>query len=187
MIERIVDFMTYFEDQDQETAPMVTGSTNDRANRFRRDIGPIGTAIRLILGVFLVSLIAYGEISHAGHLIAATWLLGLLGFPALVMAWHLWRIHRNPVPFVDDSPLSFVLSLLLPLAAYFLGWLVKPLWFTSDATLIFVGSSLILAGLRGSAGCELLALSNWLLRRTDQLACAAFTPIDRLDRFPPRS
>ncbi len=52
MIERIVDFMTYFEDQDQETAPMAPGSTNDRANRFRRDIGPIGTAIRLILGVF---------------------------------------------------------------------------------------------------------------------------------------
>jgi hypothetical protein len=115
------------------------------------------------------------------------WLLGLLGFPALVMFWHLGRIQRNPAPFDDTGPLSFVFSLFLPLAAYILGWLVKPLWFTSDATLIFVGSSLVLAGLRGSAGCELLVLSNWLLRRNDQIACAVFSPIDSLDRLPPRS
>jgi hypothetical protein len=57
----------------------------------------------------------------------------------------------------------------------------------SDATLIFVGSSLVLAALRGSAGCEFLALSNWLLHRTDQIACAVFTPIDSLERLRSRS
>ncbi len=187
MIERMVDFVTLIVGRDPETSHRIASRANDRAARFHRDIGPIGTAMRLILGVFLVGIIAYGEISHAGHLIPATWLLGLLGFPALVMIWHLWRIHRSPAPFIDAGPLSFVLSLLLPLAVYILGWLVKPLWFTSDATLIFVGSSLVLAAFRGSAGCEFLALSNWLLRRTDQIACAVFTPIDSLDQFPPRS
>jgi hypothetical protein len=99
-----------------------------------------------------------------------------------VLTWHVWRIRRHPAPFSDTGPLSFVLSLALPLAFYLTGWYVPVLWFTSDATLIFVGGSLLLAALRGSAGCEFLALSNWLLRRHDQLACAVFTPIDSLER-----
>ena len=53
-----------------------------------------------------------------------------------------------------------MLSLALPLALYFTGWYVPSLWFTGDATLLFVGLSMVLAALRGSAGCEFLALSN---------------------------
>lgn len=155
--------------------------------RLRRDVGPIGTATRLLAGSALVGVIVYGELTTAGRLEPLTWLLGLLGFPALVLIWHLWRIRRNPAPFVETSPLSFVLSLALPLAVYFLGWVVLPLWFTSDATIIFIGCSLMLAALRGSSGCEFLALSNWILRRHDQLACAVFTPIDALDRRRPQS
>ena len=154
----------------------------DQATRPYRDIGPFGSSARLLVGLLLVGLIVYGQLASSGHLTPVTWVLGLLGFPALVLAWHVWRIRRNPAPFSDTSPLSFVLSLALPLAFYLTGWLVPPLWFTSDATLIFVGSSLLLAALRGTSGCEFLALSNWLLRRHDQIACAVFTPIDSLER-----
>jgi hypothetical protein len=63
-----------------------------------------------------------------------------------------------------------------------MGWLVPAVWFTSDATLIFVECSLVLAARRGSAGYEFLALSNWLLRRSDQMAYAVFTPIDDLEQ-----
>ena len=41
---------------------------------------------------------------------------------------------------------------------------------------------MVLAALRGYAGCEMLALSNWLLRRSDQVACAVFTPTDSLEQ-----
>jgi hypothetical protein len=160
---------------------------DDQATRPHRDIRPIGTAARLVVGLLLVGLIVYGQLSSAGHLSPTTWALGLIGFPALVLAWHFWRIRRNPARFSDTSALSFVLSLALPVALYLTGWVVPPLWFTSDATLIFVGSSLLLAALRGDAGCEFLALSNWLLRRSDQLACAVFTPIDSLDQRGSRS
>jgi hypothetical protein len=34
---------------------------------------------------------------------------------------------------------------------------------TSDAALIFYGSSMVLAAVRGYAGCEVLAVPNWLL------------------------
>jgi hypothetical protein len=153
-----------------------------QATRPHRDIGPIGTTARLVVGLLLGGLIVYGQLSSSGHLTLITWVLGLLGFPALVLAWHVWRIRRNPARFHDISPSSFVLSLALPVTLYLIGWFVPPLWFTSDATLIFVGSSLLLATLRGDAGCEFLALSNWLLRRNDQVACAVFTPIDSLER-----
>lgn len=162
------------------------GDAHDQTSNSRRDIGPIGMAVRLLVGLLLVGLIVYGQLVTSGHLTPVAWALGLLGFPALVLAWHWWRIRRNPVRFHDTGPLSFALSLVLPLALYFTGWYVPSLWFTSDATLIFVGSSLVLAALRGYAGCEFLALSNWLLCRHDQIACAVFTPIDVLDQRGPR-
>jgi hypothetical protein len=41
---------------------------------------------------------------------------------------------------------------------------------------------MLLAAARGYAGCEVLAISNWLLDRDDQIGCLVFSPIDRLER-----
>lgn len=148
-------------------------------------LGPIGTMTRLVLGFWLVGSVIHGQLAAgfppATHA-TATWALGLIGFPALALAWHWWRIRRNPARFQDTSPLSFALSAALPLVLYFTWWYAPAFSLTSDAVLLFVGGSLVLAALRGSAGCELLALSNWLLRRSDQIACAVLTPIDSLER-----
>jgi hypothetical protein len=183
MIEDAPFLVTAFANRLSKFSPKARDHpTTDQATRPRREIGPIGTAARLLVGLLLVGLIVYGQLATSGHLTPITWALGLLGFPTIVLAWHAWRIRRNPAPFSDASPLSFVLSLVLPLAFYLTGWYAPVLWFSSDATLIFVGGSLLLAAFRGSAGCEFLALSNWLLRRHDQLACAVFTPIDSLER-----
>ena len=57
---------------------------------------------------------------------------------------------------------------------------------TSDAALIFYGASMLLAAARGYAGCEVLAVSNWLLRRDDQVGCVVFWPVDHLERGPRR-
>jgi hypothetical protein len=182
MIEQLTFLVTAFANHKWETSRNTAASgVEDQATRPHRDLGPIGTAARLVVGLLLVGLIVYGQLSSSGHLAPTTWALGLIGFPALVLAWHFWRIRCNPARFSDTSALSFVLSLALPVALYLTGWFVPPLWFTSDATLIYVGSSLLLAALRGHAGCEFLALSNWLLRRSDQMACAIFTPIDSLE------
>ncbi len=53
---------------------------------------------------------------------------------------------------------------------------------TSDAALIFYGASMLLAAVRGYAGCEVLAVSNWLLRRDDQVGCVVFAPVDLVER-----
>jgi hypothetical protein len=43
---------------------------------------------------------------------------------------------------------------------------------------------MLLAAARGYAGCEVLAISNWLLRRDDQVGCMRFAPIDHVERAP---
>lgn len=145
-----------------------------------KDIGPIGSVARIGLGLGLVGSVVYGQL--ATHFVPAAWILGLPGFSMLALAWHWWRIHRHPAPFHDTGALSFILSVALPLALYFTWWYTPAFSFTSDAILIFIGLSMILAALRSYAGCEMLALSNWLLHRRDQLACAIFTPIDSLEQ-----
>jgi hypothetical protein len=41
---------------------------------------------------------------------------------------------------------------------------------------------MLLAAVRGCAGCEVLAVSNWLLHRDDQIGCLLFWPIDHAER-----
>ena len=61
-------------------------------------------------------------------------------------------------------------------------WLLLALWTTP--ALLFYGVSILLAVVKGYAGCEILALSNFLRRRDDQIACAVFSPIDALESVP---
>src|SRR5215469_17239599 len=58
-----------------------------QATHPHREIGPIGTTARLVVGLLLVGIIVYGQLM-SGHFSPATWALGLIGFPALVLAWH---------------------------------------------------------------------------------------------------
>jgi hypothetical protein len=146
-------------------SPAYSGSEKKREKLSGKDIGPIGVTTRIAVGLGLVGSVIHGQLSV--HLAPATWALGLIGFPALVLTWHWWRIRRNPAPFHDTSTLSAKLSVALPLALYLTWWYAPALSVTSDAVLLFVGSSIVLAALRGYAGCEMLALSNWLLGRSD--------------------
>ncbi|MGH8878635.1 MAG: hypothetical protein ACRD0P_15040, partial [Stackebrandtia sp.] len=67
-------------------------------------------------------------------------------------------------------------------ALYLTPYYAPPLSVASDAALLFYGASMLLAALRGYAGCEVLAVSNRLLRRDDQIGCILFAPIDHVER-----
>jgi hypothetical protein len=147
--------------------------------RLSRDIGPWGTAARLVVGLVLVGSVITGQL--ATHLTPAAWALGLGGFPMLVLVWHRWRIQRHPVRFTDTGPLISLVGVVLFAALYFTWWYAPALSITSDAALIFFGGSMLLAAFRGDAGCEILSASNELLHRHDQIACTVFFPIDVLE------
>lgn len=166
---------------DDTAGQAAPGGEQQQAQRVDANLGPLGRAARLVVGLLLVGSVVHGQL--ATHLRPATWVLGLIGFPALVLVWHWWHIRRHPARFYYTSPLSFVLGILLFLGLYLIWWYAPALSVTSDAALIFFGGSMILAALRRDAGCEILALSNWLLRRHDQIACAVFAPIDAPERL----
>jgi len=146
---------------------------NDQPTSRQRRTGPIGTAARVTVGLLLLGSVVQGHLARGFHL--SSWAIGLLGFPALVLAWQWLRARRTPTPLEATGPVGHALNLAVFLALYLLP-------FTTDAALIFYGASMLLAALRGYAGCEVLAVSNWLLRRDDQIGCAVFWPIDQLER-----
>lgn len=134
--------------------------------RYGRAIGPIGTAGRLAVGAGIIAAaFVLGEVrwNEAG--------LGLAVFPAVLLLAHLIRLHFSQAPLRATGPVGHlvncaVLTLLLIVPA------------TRDATLLWLSASMLVAAWHGYAGCESLALSNWLLRRDDQVGCVVFFPLD---------
>jgi hypothetical protein len=155
-----------------EVSAMVVTNTNLRTTR-QRQIGPFGTSVRIVIGALLVGSVVQGHLARGFHLSA--WVLGLLGFPAVLVGLQWLRARRAPTRLEATGPVGHALNLAVFLALY----LAEP---TSDAALIFYGASMWLAALRGYAGCEVLAVSNWLLGRDDQVGCALFWPVDQLER-----
>lgn len=139
----------------------------------RRAIGPMGTAARMVVGCVIVGDVLYGHVT--GTFRAAPWILGLVGFPGLILVVQAMGARRDRRPLTATGPLAQVLNIVAFIAVY-----VTPA--TSDSALVFYGASMLLAAARGYAGCEVLAVSNWLLRRHDQIGCLLFAPVDGLER-----
>ena len=146
----------------------------------RRAIGRFGTAARVIVGGYLLVDVVHGELT--GTFYPAAWLLALVGFPAGLLAVQWVRTRRTRRPLRATGPVGHAVNLLAIAALYFTPDYAPALAATSDAVLIFLGSTMLLAALRGYAGCETLAVPNWLLRRDDQVGCVLFWPIDELER-----
>ena len=92
------------------------------------------------------------------------------------------RARRTPARLQATGPVANVVNVVVFLALYLTPEYAPALWFTSDAALLFYGTSMLLAAVRGYAGCEVLAASNWLLRRDDQVGCVVFSPVDHAER-----
>ena len=105
--------------------------------------------------------------------------LGLVLFPSVVLGWQGWRARRNPERLVATGPVGHVLTVVVFLALYFTWWYAPALSALSDAALLFYGTSMLAAVAKGYGGCEVLAISNWILRRDDQVGCMLFAPVDR--------
>jgi len=152
-----------------------------RRDGMKRTIGPIGTGARIILGFILFGSVFYGQIIK-GPFRPLPWVIGLLIFPALFLSWQYLRARRNPARLEATGPVASVLNVVIFFAFYFTFVYAPSIDFMSDAVLIFYGLSMLLIAFRGHGGCEALAISNWLLKRDDQLGCLVFSPIDAAER-----
>jgi hypothetical protein len=154
----------------------------------RRQIGAIGTAARVVLGLFLLLFgvvdgkvsVIHGQVRFGFEPPAV--LLGLVAFPAVILAVQWLRARRVPTDLQATGPLATTLNMLVFLVLFLTPWYAPSLAVTSDAALVFYGASMLLAAMRGYGGCEVLAVSNWVLRRDDQVGCLVLAPVDYLER-----
>lgn len=143
----------------------------------RRQIGIIGTVVRLILGFILFGSVFYGHFIK-GPFRPLPWVIGLLVLPAIFITWQYLRARRNLARLQANGPLATVINVVIFWAFYFTYLYAPAIGFMSDAVLIFYGLSMLVAALHGYGGCESLAISNWLLKRDDQIGCLVFLPVD---------
>ena len=133
----------------------------------QRFIGPVGTTARVVVGGALLFVTAWGVDWHEP-------LLGLVVFPAFASLIQKLRMRVTTEQLDATGGLAFCINCAITVALF-----VIP--FTKVPAALFYGASVLLAAVRGYAGCEVLAISNWLLRRNDQVGCLLFSPIDALE------
>ncbi len=131
-----------------------------------RAIGTVGTMARLIVGLAFIALAFL-----TGEFELYSLPLGLIGFPAVLLLLQWLRARWAPGRLQATGPLGFSLNILIALPFF-----IVP--YTQAAAFLFYGASMLLAAACGYAGCEITAISNWLLRRDDQVGCVIFSPID---------
>lgn len=163
--------------------PRLAPRYKGRQRSARRAIGRWGSLARVVVGVLLLGDVAVGHWARGFH--PAAWALGLVGFPAVLLAAQWLRTRRGRAPLRATGPGGHALNCAVFLALYLTPSYAPALSVTSDAALVFYGASMLLAAARGYAGCEVLAVSNWLLRRDDQVGCLLFAPIDHVEHHRP--
>lgn len=153
---------------------------NADQGEIKREIGTLGTLARLIVGFILFGSVFYGHFIK-GPFRPLPRVIGLLIFPAIFIIWQSVRARRNPARLEATGSVATVLNVVILGAFYFTPLYAPSIAFMSDAVLIFYGLSMLVAALRGNGGCESLAISNWLLKRDDQIGCLVFSAIDRAE------
>jgi hypothetical protein len=147
----------------------------------RRAIGPLSTAARTLVGGGIVGTVLWDHGSSGVDIWA--WLIGLIVLPALTIAVMRWRAARRPAQLVWlTGPGGYALWCVAVYVLFATLWFVPSLSVLSDAALVFVGTTMLVAAFRGYGGCEVLAISNWVLRRNDQIGCLVFGPVDFVER-----
>ena len=154
-----------------------------------RNIGPIGTATRIVLGTVLFVFGAIGAriiVVHGALQLEIDWAglaVGLIAYPALILAFQWARSRRTQSPLEATGVLATVINVVVTLGIVIVTIYYLPaVSFLGTGALVFYGASMLLAAWRGYAGCEILAVSNWLLRRDDQVGCLWLSPVDVFER-----
>ncbi len=141
-----------------------------------RRIGPIGTFIRIVLGLGLVYLAAFDEWTMWDWGLA--WheaILGIVVFPALVVLVVLLARRFSDEPIRLMGPLGLALNTAAII-------LLLEGRYTHDAALLFYGLSFPIAAWRDLPGCEVTVVSNLILGRDDQIGCPVMAPVDEVER-----
>lgn len=136
-------------------------------------IGWIGVASRAAAGLLLVYFaVLDGDFSW--DLDRRDVALGLVVFPAVMLAVGFAAGRYAAAPLRYTGPIAVVVNCLVIVLL-----LANP--YTGGGAELFYGTSLLVGAWRRQPDYEATVLSNWILRRNDQIGCPIFTPIDRVE------
>ena len=131
-----------------------------------RRIGPVGGMSRALVGLAALGAAAMLDATDTVH-----WLAGLVGLPALTLI--VMTVIRRGRPDADwTGPEGHLANTAIAVVIF----VVSP-----PTAMIFYGTAMLLAAARGYGGCELLAFSNAILRRNDEIGCPVFSPVDAIE------
>ena len=135
-----------------------------------RQLGRLGTVARLVVGVGFLYL---GVVGLPPVHLLPWWqvLIGLVAAPALVAAIQGARLAFTRDRLDQTGPIATLINFVVFLALL----IPEP---TRGATLVFLGASMVFAAIRGAGGCEIVAISNWVLGRDDHVGCPLFWLVD---------
>ena len=136
----------------------------------KRRIGPAGTALRALVAGALVY-IAGGADGLSWSVEWYDLALGLVALPALTVLLGLAARRYAAGPLHYTGPAAHALNCVVIVA-------LVTNTYTAGAAALFYAAMLIVAAWRAQPGCEVTVLSNWTLRRDDQVGCPVFAPID---------
>lgn len=153
----------------------------------RRRIGPIGTAARVAGGLAAVAVptalsgVTWWDLGVALLMLPLTAVLVAATTTGLTTRRARGHGGRGaPEPWIRSS-LALISVIAVAVAVSY----TTPLD-GAVAIWIFIGVSLLLAALRGDAGCEAVAIPNAIAGRRDPTGCVIYSPIDAIEaRRPP--
>jgi hypothetical protein len=148
----------------------------------KRAIGPVGTLGRIIAGPGLIYFGFNSPLEEIAPntdiaLLAGFWddlLIGVIVLPLVMILIQLTWQWLKGKPLRATGQLGFTLNIIITALLFFTP-LHHAMWF-------YLGFSLLVAAARGYAGCEVMAISNWVTGRNDQVGCVIFSPIDAIEK-----
>ena len=142
---------------------------------------PVGRVLRIVLGLALMVYVTpvYFQVPVRVAVGSLLLMLGLIGVYSLI---HI-VVSRRLVPFGPGLVTVVALGLLVGL--YVAGASGLPILGRGKgqlAAVTLLGISLVVAGVRATPGCEVMAIPGLLFGKPTELACVIFSPLDRLER-----
>ncbi len=154
---------------------------SDNTGRFRRTTRPIGRALRFGVGLLLIaSVIPFylqGTIAFMLTSLGVAAALVIFYILVHVLVSRYWpRLNRW---------LGAGLALAPMMAVYVFGFGGGYIFGAGEGqldVLTFLGVSLLLAGVHGDLGCEVMTIPGLVFKPHTHLACIVFSPIDWLEQ-----
>jgi hypothetical protein len=148
----------------------------------RREIGPIGTAARVVGGLIAIGLPiilgGFGWWDAAAALVALP--LVATGAAAVVTSAYR-RLAPEALARRDAICSGPACSLIAIVIGAAVGVDILTPASGEVALWVWLGGSMLAAAARGLGGCEVLAIPNLMTGRRDQIGCILYTPIDRAE------